>query len=210
MAAQITETVGRVGGFGTTLANTGLYIGLGAIAIVVIVILWAIAIFNGLVRRRVDCENGWAQIDVQLKRRYDLIPNLVETVKGYASHEKGTLEAVIAARSRAVDLSNGGSVGQRAEAEGFLTASLGKLFALSESYPDLKANTSFMGLQEELASTENKIGFARQHYNDCVGRYQTARQEFPGLIIAGAFNFAAKEYFEIKDAASREVPKVQF
>jgi LemA protein len=109
-----------------------------------------------------------------------------------------------------VDASNGGSVGQRAEAEGFLTQSLGRLFALSEAYPDLKANTNFLGLQEELASTENKIGFARQHYNDCVGRYQTARQEFPGVIIAGAFNFAAKEYFEVKDAETREAPKVKF
>lgn len=192
------------------LANTGLYIALGAVGIVLIVIFWAIGAYNGLVRRRVDCENGWAQIDVQLKRRYDLIPNLVETVKGYAAHEKGALEAVISARSRAVDASNGGSVGQRAEAEGFLTQSLGRLFALSEAYPDLKANTNFLGLQEELASTENKIGFARQHYNDCVGRYQTARQEFPGVIIAGAFNFAAKEYFEVKDAETREAPKVKF
>lgn len=180
------------------------------VALVVVVGIYLWATYNSLVQLNVRVEEAWSDITVQLKRRADLIPNLIETVKGYAAHEKGALEAVISARSRAVDASNGGSVGQRAEAEGFLTQSLGRLFALSEAYPDLKANTNFLGLQEELASTENKIGFARQHYNDCVGRYQTARQEFPGVIIAGAFNFAAKEYFEVKDAETREAPKVKF
>jgi LemA protein len=189
---------------------TGLLIAGGVLLLLIIVVMWVIGMYNGLVRKRIDCENAWSQIDVQLKRRYDLIPNLVETVKGYAAHEKGALEAVIAARSRAVDLSGGGSVAQRAEAENMLTATLGRLFALSEAYPDLKANTNFLGLQEELASTENKIGFARQHYNDCVARYQTARQEFPSVIVASAFNFAPKEYFEVKDSQVREAPKVQF
>ncbi len=184
-------------------------IGLAALGLGLVLIIWAIGIYNGLIRKRVDCENGWSQIDVQLKRRYDLIPNLVETVKGYASHEKGALEAVINARSRAVAVP-AGDVAARGEAEGFLSASLGKLFALSEAYPDLKANTNFLSLQEELSSTENKIGFARQHYNDCVARYQTARQEFPSVIVASAFNFAPKEYFEVKDAEAREAPKVKF
>lgn len=189
--------------------GTGLIVGLSIAAVLVIVVLWAIAVYNGLVGKRVDCDNGWSQIDVQLKRRYDLIPNLVETVKGYAKHEAGTLEAVIAARSRAMGASAAG-VGERAEAENMLTGALGKLFALSEAYPDLKANTNFLGLQEELKTTENKIGFARQHYNDTVARYESSRQMFPASIIAGAFNFARREYFEVKDGAVREAPKVQF
>ena len=186
-----------------------LYVGIGIAVLLVFVFMWVIGIYNGLVHKRVDADNAWSQIDVQLKRRYDLIPNLVETVKGYAAHEKGALEAVINARSRAVAVPSGDVAG-RAEAEGFLTQSLGKLIALSEAYPDLKANTNFLGLQEELSSTENKIGFSRQHYNDCVARYESGRQEFPGSIIAGAFNFSKRDYFEVKDAVVREVPKVQF
>lgn len=189
--------------------GTELIVGLSIAAVLVLIILWVIAMYNGLVAKRVDCDNGWSQIDVQLKRRYDLIPNLVETVKGYAAHEKGALEAVIAARARAMGAGSAG-VAERAEAENMLTGALGKLFALSEAYPQLKANTNFLGLQEELASTENKIGFSRQHYNDCVARYESSRQMFPGSIIAGAFNFQKREYFEVKDAAVREAPKVQF
>ncbi len=183
-------------------------IGLGVvIVIVVIILLFVIGIYNGLVAKRVRCENGWSQIDVQLKRRYDLIPNLVETVKGYATHEKETLQSVIQARQQAIDAD---SVADQGQAEGFLTAALGKLFALSEAYPDLKANQNFMQLQEELTSTENKIGFARQHYNDTVSRYNTECQKFPSNIVAGMFNFQQREFFEVEDAAQREAPKVQF
>lgn len=177
--------------------------------VALVVFFWFIGMYNSLVRRRVDADNGWSQIDVQLKRRYDLIPNLVETVKGYAGHERGTLEAVIAARSRAVDAGQGG-IAQRAEAENALTQTLGRLFALAEAYPQLKANTNFSQLQEELSSTENKIGFARQHYNDTVGRYEEARQSFPTNIIAGAFNFEKREYFTAQNAVEREAPKVSF
>ncbi len=179
----------------------------GLVVILLVIALAVIAIYNGLVAKRVQCENGWAQIDVQLKRRYDLIPNLVETVKGYASHEKETLESVIRARQQAIDA---GSVGEQAQAESFLTATLGKLFALSEAYPELKANENFMQLQEELTSTENKIGFARQHYNDVVSRYNTACQQFPANIVAGMFNFEQREFFEVVDEAVREAPQVQF
>lgn len=186
---------------------------LGVFAFVVIVLaLWLIAVYNKLVRLRVDCDNGWSQIDVQLKRRYDLIPNLVETVKGYAGHERETLEAVIAARARAVQVHDSSSAGAHAQgvAEGGLTQALGRLIALAESYPDLKANQNFAQLQEELASTENKIGFSRQHYNDVVARYETARQSFPDAMVAGVFNFAKREYFEIEEPAAREAPKVSF
>ncbi len=181
------------------------------VAVPATVVLWAIAIYNGLVRRRVDCDNGWSQIDVQLKRRYDLIPNLVETVKGYAAHESGTLEAVIAARNAAVNVSSDAMhAAEKAGAENMLTQALGKLFALSEAYPDLKANQNFAQLQEELASTENKLGFARQHFNDTVARYESQRQTFPPNIIAGMFNFDEREYFELEDGAAREAPKVSF
>ncbi len=182
-----------------------------AVGVVVLLILFVIGIYNRLVRLRVACENGWSQIDVQLKRRYDLIPNLVETVKGYAAHEKGTLEAVINARSRAVSAAGSGDVKQTAEAEGVLGAALGRLFALSEAYPDLKANTNFLSLQEELSATENKIGFSRQHYNDCVGQYAEGMQQFPSNIVAGMFGFKPKEYFELGSTPDqREAPKVKF
>ena len=179
-------------------------------AVVVLLVIIVVSLYNGLVRKRIDCENGWAQIDVQLKRRYDLIPNLVETVKGYAGHERETLERVIAARTRAVDASKSAGVGERGQAEGELTAALGRLFAVAEAYPDLKANQNFSQLQEELTSTENKIGFSRQHYNDCVARYDNARQAFPSNIIAGMFNFTRREYFEILEPTAREAPKVSF
>ena len=175
-------------------------------------IMWLIGSYNKLVRLRVDCDNGWSQIDVQLKRRYDLIPNLVETVKGYAGHEKETLDAVISARAKAVQTHDSSSAGtaQMGKAEGELTQALGRLMVVAEAYPDLKANTNFMQLQEELTSTENKIGFARQHFNDTVGRYETARQSFPVNIIAGMFNFDQRDYFEIEEPAAREAPKVSF
>ncbi len=176
-----------------------------------VVLLWFMAMYNGLVRRRVEADNGWSQIDVQLKRRYDLIPNLVETVKGYAAHEKGALEAVINARSRALGVtSDAAHAAQKAEAENMLSQALGRLIALSEAYPNLKANENFGRLQEELASTENKIGFARQHFNDTVARYEEARQTFPTNIVAAAFNFDKREYFKVEEAAQREAPKVQF
>jgi len=190
--------------------------GLGIFAIVVLVImvglvLWAIGVYNGLVRKRVDCDNGFSQIDVQLKRRHDLIPNIVETVKGYATHEKETLEGVITARNKAVGVtSDAAHAGEVGAAEGMLTQALGKMFALAEAYPDLKANTNFLQLQEELGSTENKIGFARQHFNDTVGRYEQSRQVFPASVVAGVFNFDKREYFEIEDAGVREAPKVSF
>ena len=175
-------------------------------------IVWAIALYNGLVKKRVNTDNAWSQIDVQLKRRYDLIPNLLEVVKGYAKHEKETLEAVIEARNMAM-----GAVGKgeatRAQAENMLTGTLKSLFALSEAYPDLKANENFLSLQEELTSTENKISFARQHYNDSVGAYVTAMQVFPSNIIAGMFNFEKREFFEIdasEEAAVKQPPKVNF
>jgi LemA protein len=182
------------------------------LAVVVLLVIIIIAMYNKLVRLRVDCDNGWSQIDVQLKRRYDLIPNLVETVKGYASHEKETLDAVISARAKAVqvhDASNTGAAAQ-GKAEGELTQALGRLMAVAEAYPDLKANQNFGQLQEELTSTENKIGFARQHYNDVVARYETSRQSVPTNIIAGMFNFQKREYFEIEEPAAREAPKVAF
>jgi len=175
--------------------------------IVIIFVLVLIAIYNGLVQKRVRCQSAWSQIDVQLKRRYDLIPNLVETVKGYAAHESETLEAVIQARNTAIS-ANG--VAAQADAENMLTGALGKLFALSESYPDLKANENFSQLQEELTTTENKIAFSRQHYNDSAAVYNTARLKFPNNIIANMFGFNDQEYFEIEDTAQKEAPKVSF
>jgi len=190
----------------------GLIIGLVAVGLFVVLLIWFIGMYNGLVRRRVECDNGWSQIDVQLKRRYDLIPNLVETVKGYASHEKDTLEAVIQARNQAVQVpSDAQHAGQKGAAENMLTQALGRLFALSEAYPDLKANQNFAQLQEELTSTENKISFARQHYNDTVARYEQTRQSFPTNLAAAAFNFDQREYFELDEGSeAREPPKVSF
>lgn len=183
----------------------------GLILLFVIFLFWFIGMYNLLVRRRIDCDNGWSQIDVQLKRRYDLIPNLVETVKGYAAHEKGTLDAVISARAKAVSVtSDAAHAGEKAAAEGLLTQALGRLIAVAEAYPDLKANANFAQLQEELASTENKIGFSRQHYNDCVARYEESRQSFPTNLVAAAFNFDSREYFKVEEEAAREAPKVKF
>ena len=177
------------------------------LGIIVVVGLMIVGIYNGLVALRMQVKNAWSQIDVQLKRRYDLIPNLVEVAKGYMAHERGTLEAVIKARQIAVDASN---VKDQAAAENQLTQTLRSLFAVVENYPDLKANQNMLALQEELTSTENKIGFARQFYNDTVMRYNTRLQTFPTAIIAGMFNFKAEEFFEVENAEERNAPKVKF
>ncbi|RKY24558.1 MAG: LemA family protein [Planctomycetota bacterium] len=182
----------------------GLYI---AIGIVVLLIVVAIAIYNGLVTKRITCDEAWSQIDVQLKRRYDLIPNLVETVKGYAAHESETLENVIKARNAAISAEG---VAAQAGAENMLTGALGKLLALSESYPNLKANENFAQLQEELTSTENKISFARQYFNKSVAIFNIAIQKFPNNIVAGMFNFAKREMFELEDDTQRQAPQVKF
>jgi LemA protein len=184
----------------------------------VLVLLWAIGAFNRLVSLRNRFKNAFAQIDVQLKRRYDLIPNLVETAKGYIKHERGTLEAVIAARNAASTASvraaqtpgDATAMKELAGAEAALTGTLGRLFALAEAYPDLKANTTMITLMEELTSTENKVAFSRQAYNDAVMSYNTARESFPTNLIAGPFNFTAAELFVIERAEEKEAPKVQF
>ena len=168
-----------------------------------------IAIYNALVRLRNQVKNAWSQIDVQLKRRYDLIPNLIETVKGYMTHERETLESVTNARNMAQQLS-GGSVGARSKAEGELSSALGRLLAVVENYPDLKANQNFLALQEELTSTENKISFSRQFYNDSVLRLNNQTQMFPSNVIAGMTGFKAEEFFEVSAEAEREAPKVSF
>jgi LemA protein len=177
------------------------------LAIVGVLVVALIFVYNALVQKRIRCQEAWSQIDVQLKRRYDLIPNLVETVKGYAAHEKETLERVIQARNAAVAAEG---VKQQAEAENMLTGALRQLFALSESYPNLKANENFAQLQEELTSTENRIGFARQHYNDSVAVYNTATQKFPNNMVASMFGFKDRDFFEIAEPAEREAPQVQF
>ena len=183
-------------------------IALVLLAVPVLVIIWLIGIYNGLVRLRNRVKNAWSQIDVQLKRRYELIPNLVETVKGYASHERETLEAVTAARQQAINVSD--SVAEQAQAENMLSQTLRSLFAVAEAYPDLKANQNFLALQEELTSTENKISFSRQHYNDSVMTYNNKTEMFPSNIVAGSFNFEAAEFFEVSGAEEREAPKVSF
>jgi LemA protein len=184
----------------------GLWIVLGLLAILAIGL---ISVYNGLVRLRNEVKNAWAQIDVQLKRRYDLIPNLIETVKGYMKHERETLEAVTNARTIAQKMSEAGAQA-RGKAEGELTASLMRLLAVAEAYPDLKANQNFLALQEELTSTENKISFARQFYNDSVLRFNNQTQVFPSNIVAGMFGFKAGEFFEVTAPAEREAPKVSF
>jgi LemA protein len=180
---------------------------LALFGLVIVVALWAIGVYNRLVRLKISCQDAWASIDVQLKRRYDLIPNLVETVKGYASHERETLEAVIAARQAGIDAD---SVEDQAQAENMITGALRQLFALSEAYPDLKANTNFAQLQEELASTENKISFSRQNYNSNVRQYNTRIESFPDNILAGMFGFMHRDFFELEEAEAREAPQVQF
>ncbi|MFV1989299.1 MAG: LemA family protein [Acidimicrobiales bacterium] len=177
------------------------------VAVIVAMVVWAIATYNSLVALRNRVEEAWAQIDVQLRLRYDLIPNLVETVKGYASHERETLDAVVRARQSAVDAS-GGVEGQAA-AENVLTGALRQLFALSEAYPDLKANTNFADLQDKLSGVEAKIAYARQFYNDTVRRINDKIQKFPSLMIAGAMNLEKREYFEVEGDARGPV-SVQF
>ncbi len=172
------------------------------------VVMWLVGIFNGLVRGRNEFKNAWSQIDVQLKRRYDLIPNLVQTVKGYAAHERETLEAVIQARQQAINITD--NVIDKAKAENMLSQTLRSLFAVSENYPDLKANQNFLALQEELSSTENKISFARQFYNDSALRYNNKTEMFPSNIVAGMFNFERADFFELEAPEQREAPKVSF
>jgi len=169
--------------------------------------LWLMSSYNGLVKLKVQAENAWADIDVQLKRRHDLIPNLVETVKGYAGHEKQTLEGVIAARNRAVSAQGPAA---QAEAEGILSGALRQLFALSEAYPQLRAVESFADLQKRLNDLEETIQNARRYYNAVVRDYNTDIQQFPSNIVAGMFHFTEREFFELKDEAERAVPKVSF
>jgi LemA protein len=190
-----------------------------AIAVVVALVVWAVAIYNGLVVLRNRFKNAFSQIDVQLKRRYDLIPNLVESVKGYMQHERGTLEAVIKARGSAVSAAQAAAAKPGdpaamqglAQAEGALGGALGRLVAVFEQYPDLKANQNVLGLQEELSSTENKIAFARQAYNDSVMEYNTKRESFPDIVFAGALGFTPAELLQSTESAEeRRAPKVSF
>jgi LemA protein len=188
------------------------------VGVIALLAMFIAGIYNGLVTLRNRYKNAYSQIDVQLKRRYDLIPNLVEAVKGYMAHEKGTLNEVIEARNRAM------SAGQQAsanpgdpnamqklnQAEGQLGGALGRMFALSEAYPDLKANTNMLQLQEELTSTENKVSFARQAFNDAVTAYNTKREVFPNVIFAGMFGFFPAELFQVESEAVKEAPKIKF
>lgn len=188
------------------------------IVLLVILLAWVVGMYNSLVTLRNRFKNGFAQIDVQLKRRYDLIPNLVETAKGYMKFEKETLEAVIAARNQASSAAtraasnpaDAAAIQSLGQAEGALAGSLGRLFALSEAYPDLKANQNMLQLQEELTSTENKVGFARQAYNDAVTAYNIRREVFPSSIIAGMFNFSEAALLQIENPVERDAPKVSF
>ena len=179
------------------------------IGIVVLALLFIVATYNGLIRLRNQMKNAWAQIDVQLKRRHNLIPNLVNTVKGYATHERGTMEAVTNARNLAQG-AVGKGVGAQSKAEGALSEALSRLLLVVEAYPDLKANQNFLALQEELTSTENKIAFSRQFYNDSVLSYNNKTHMFPSNIIAGMTGFQEGEFFELEAPAEREVPQVNF
>ena len=184
-----------------------------ALAVIVVIVLWFVATYNGLVSLRNEVKNAWAQIDVQLKRRHDLIPNLVETARGYMQHERGTFEAVTQARAaaQAARASSGGApTPEAAQAEQALSSALGRFNLVVENYPELKANQNFLALQEELASTENKIGFARQFYNDQVMQYNTRIQSVPANVVAGMFHFAPMDLFELKADAEREAPQVKF
>lgn len=175
--------------------------------LVLVVGLWLVMTYNRLVQRRNRVDNSWAQIDVQLKRRRDLVPNLVETVKGYAEHESSTFEAVTRARAASAAAS---TPAQAAEAEGMLGQALGRLLAVAEAYPELKADAGFRDLQAQLAETENRITVSRQVYNDTVLTYQNTIQSFPNLLVAGPFGFSGREYFELADEAERSVPEVRF
>jgi LemA protein len=198
--------------------NTSLIVLIVLAALALFTVLFVVGLYNKLVGLRNRFKNAYAQIDVQLKRRYDLIPNLVETAKGYLKHERGTLEAVIAARNSAASANTGAAANpgepsamkKLASAEGTLTGTLGRLFALSEAYPDLKANTTMLSLMEELTSTENKVSFSRQAYNDSVMAYNTQREVFPSSVIAGTFHFVPAELFAIENPEQREATKVSF
>jgi LemA protein len=176
------------------------------VGLAVLIGLWVVVTNNSFIKSRNKVDEAWSGIDVQLKRRHDLVPNLVETVKGYAAHEKDTLERVVQARNAAVSAQG---AQQQAQAENVLTGALRQLFALSEAYPDLKANQNFLELQEQLTSTEDRIAYARQFYNDAVVKYNSKIQSIPSNIIAGMFNFQEREYFEGEEE-SRSVPRVQF
>jgi LemA protein len=178
-----------------------------AIAIFVVIVFSLVGMYNSLIRLRNQVKNAWSQIDVQLKRRHDLIPNLVETAKGYMKHEQDTLKGITEARSKAM---GAGSVGDKAKAEGELNGAMSKFFLVVENYPDLKANANFLAVQEELTSTENKIAFARQSYNDQVLFFNNKIQMFPSNVIAGMYNFKENEFFEIENEVERAVPKVDF
>ena len=188
------------------------------LAVLVAIVMWAIGIYNRLINERNRVKNAFAQIDVQLTRRHDLIPNLVEAVKGYMKHERETLEEVITARNAAsasldaakADPANAQAIKELGASEGALTSALGRLFALSEAYPDLKANQNMMQLQEELASTENKVAFSRQAFNDVVLSYNNTAENFPNNVIAGMFKFALASFLEIESEEKREVPEVSF
>ena len=187
--------------------GSGLIVLIVFVVIIVLFILWFLGTYNSLISMRNYVKNAWAQIDVQLKRRHDLIPNLIETVKGYAKHESGTFEAVTKARTSAMQ-ANG--IDAKAKAEGELSGVLSRLMMVAEAYPELKANQNFMQLQEELTSTENKISFSRQAYNDQVMHYNTRVQSIPANIVAGIGGFTAMDLFELNDAAQREAPQVKF
>jgi LemA protein len=184
---------------------TGVIVG----AVVVLAVLFLMWMFNGLVRSRNKCDNAWSQIDVQLKRRHDLIPNLVETVKGYAAHERQTFDSVTQARANAIGAGQSGSLQQQAQAENVLTGALRSLFAVAEAYPDLKANQSFLALQEELTSTEDRVAYARQFYNDAVLRYNNLIQSAPRNLIAGRLGFTVRQFFDTEPEARTPI-KVQF
>ena len=177
---------------------------LGAIVLLVLIV---VGMYNKLVRLRNRCENAWAQVDVQLRKRYDLIPNLVEAVKGYAAHERGVFEEVTEARTRAQQAQG---VQEQAQAENALTAAIGRLFAVAEAYPELRATENFQQLQAQLTEVEGDIAVSRQVYNDTVLTYDTALETVPTSIIAGIFNFREREYFEVEEAAIREAPQVSF
>jgi LemA protein len=185
----------------------GMIILVAILAVLVLLILFVIGVYNSLVGLRNQVDNGWSQIDVQLKRRHDLIPNLVETAKGYMKHERGTFEAITNARAQAMGAK---TVAEAAKAEGALGEALSKFLLVVENYPDLKANQNFLAVQEELSSTENKIAFSRQAYNDQVLFFNNKTQMFPSNIVAGIFSFAKRDFFEVTGAAEREVPKVSF
>ena len=200
------------------MIGLGIIVLLAALGVVFLLLMWVMGGYNRLVTLRNRFKNAYAQIDVQLKRRYDLIPNLVETAKGYIKHERGTLEAVVAARNaasaanvRAAQAPGDAAVMKELSgAETALAGTLGRLFAVAEAYPDLKANTTMMSLMEELTSTENKVAFARQAYNDAVMSYNTTRESFPTNLLAGPFNFGPAELFVIDKPAEKEAPKVSF